>query len=283
MSQPQQPLSGPPPAILVGHRPPTPVSIAVADPERPPYWMAAAVFVGALVLYVVTLAPTTQFWDTSEYIAAAYTLGIPHPPGNPFFVLAAHVFGLLPVAAGYAARINLFAAVTSALSAGCWFLVAERWLRSFVPVLWVRRAAALAGTIVSATVFTVWNQSVVNEKVYTLSLLSIALILWLIVRWDDQPAGEAHDHHLLLIIYLLALTATNHMMGVLVGPVVIILLYPPLKQQRPISDAERSLEWSQFMVFTGVWALLLSLGLEGCQWIAVAGGLVAGARVYAVR
>src|SRR5437764_13780768 len=32
-----------------------------------------------------------------------------------------------------------------------------------------------------------------NEKVYTLSLLSIALILWLIVRWDDQPAGQAHD------------------------------------------------------------------------------------------
>src|SRR2546430_6944077 len=47
-------------------------------------------------------------------------------------------------------------------------------------------------------------------------------VLWLIVRWDDQPPGEAHDHHLLLIVYLLALTATNHMMGVLVGPVVLI-------------------------------------------------------------
>ena len=49
--------------------------------QRPPYLMAAAVALGALVLYVLTLAPTTQFWDTSEYIAAAYTLGIPHPPG----------------------------------------------------------------------------------------------------------------------------------------------------------------------------------------------------------
>jgi hypothetical protein len=250
--------------------------------SAPPYLMAGCISLGALILYVLTLAPTTQFWDTSEYIAAAYTLGIPHPPGNPLFVLIAHVFGLLPLAAGYAARINLFAAVTSALSAGCWFLVAERWLRSFVPVLWARRGAALAGTIVSATVFTVWNQSVVNEKVYTLSLLSIALILWLIVRWDDQPAGEAHDHYLLLIIYLLALTATNHMMGVLVGPVVIILLFPPLKQKRAMSDAERSLEWSQFLVFTGVWALLLSLGLEGWQWIAVAGVLFAGALVYAI-
>src|SRR3989441_792717 len=249
---------------------------------RPPYAMAACVSVGALILYIATLAPTTQFWDTSEYIAAAYTLGIPHPPGNPLFVLMAHVFGLLPLAQGYAQRINLFAAATSAISAGCWFLVAERWLRSFVPALWPRRLAALAGAIVSATAFTVWNQSVVNEKVYTLSLLSIALILWFIVRWDDQPPGEAHDHHLLLIIYLLALTATNHMMGVLVGLVVITRLSPPLKKQRPASDAERNLEWSQFLVFTGVWALLLSLGLEHWQWIAVAGVVFAGALVYAI-
>src|SRR3954468_6281173 len=240
---------------------------------KPPYLMAACVSVGALILYVATLAPTTQFWDTSEYIAAAYTLGIPHPPGNPLFVLMAHVFGMLPFVAGYAQRINLFAAVTSAISAGCWFLVAERWLRSFVPAVWPRRLCALAGALVSATAFTVWNQSVVNEKVYTLSLLSIALILWLIVRWDDQPAGEAHDHHLLLIIYLLALTATNHMMGVLVGPVVMVLLYPPLKKQRPSSDALRAVEWSQFFVFVSIWGLLITLGLEHWQFIAVGGVL----------
>jgi hypothetical protein len=244
--------------------------------------MAAGVSVGALILYILTLAPTTQFWDTSEYIAAAYTLGIPHPPGNPLFVLMAHVWGLIPMVSGYAQRINLFAAVTSAVSAGCWFLIGERWLRSFVPALWPRRLAALAGALVSATAFTVWNQSVVNEKVYTLSLLSIALILWLIVRWDDQPAGEAHDHHLLLIIYLLALTATNHMMGVLVGPVVMVLLYPPLKKQRPVSDEARRIEWSQFLVFTSVWLLLLSLGLESAAPIIGAGILFLAAVAYAL-
>src|SRR5436190_11707014 len=239
--------------------------IAVTDTlvQRPPYLLAAAVSLGALIIYILTLAPTTQFWDTSEYIAAAYTLGIPHPPGNPLFVLMAHVWGLVPWVQAYAERINLFAAVTSAVSAGCWFLVGERWLRSIVPARWPRRFAALAGALVATTAFTVWNQSVVNEKVYTLSLLSIALILWLIVRWDDQPAGGAHDHYLLLIVYLLALTATNHMMGVLVGPVVMVLLFPPLKQQRPRSEDERRVEWSQFFLFTGVWALLIALGLEG--------------------
>ena len=249
--------------------------------EPPPYLVAAGVSLGALIIYILTLAPTTQFWDTSEYIAAAYTLGIPHPPGNPLFVLMAHAWGLVPWVVGYAERINLFAAVTSAVSAGCWFLVAERWLRGVIPALWPRRCAAIAGALVSATSFTVWNQSVVNEKVYTLSLLSIALILWLIVRWDDQPPGEAHDHHLLLIVYLLALTATNHMMGVLVGAVVIVLLLPSLKAVRPTSDVERRVEWSQFFVVTGIWLLLITLGLEHWEFIIVAGVVCLAAIFFA--
>ena len=92
-------------------------SSADALPEAPPYLWAGLVALGALILYVATLAPTTQFWDTSEYIAAAYVLGIPHPPGNPLFTLIAHTWGLLPLAAAYAERINLLAAVTSAIAA----------------------------------------------------------------------------------------------------------------------------------------------------------------------
>ena len=190
--------------------------------QRPPYLMAGLVALGALLLYIVTLAPTTQFWDTSEYIAAAYVLGIPHPPGNPLFVLLAHTWGLIPWASAYAARINLFAAATSAVAAGCWFLIGERWLRPIVPATWPRRLAALAGAIVSATAFTVWNQSVVNEKVYTVSLCSIALVLWLIVRWGDQTSADRRDHHLLVIVYILGLTATNHLMGLLVAPTVLV-------------------------------------------------------------
>ena len=106
--------------------------------ERPPYLWALATFVIVLFVYVLTLAPTTAFWDASEYIAAARVIGIPHPPGNPLFVILAHTFGLLPLGETYAVRINLFAATTSAGAAGFWFLVAERWLRSIVPVRWAR-------------------------------------------------------------------------------------------------------------------------------------------------
>ena len=46
-------------------------------PEGPPYrWALVA---GGLVglLYAITLAPTTNFWDTSEYIATGHMMGIP--------------------------------------------------------------------------------------------------------------------------------------------------------------------------------------------------------------
>jgi len=256
-----------------------------ATPEGPPYVWAGFVALGALILYVATLAPTTQFWDTSEYIAAAYVLGIPHPPGNPLFTLIAHTWGLLPLAAAYAERINLLAAVTSAVAAGCWFLVGERWMRSWVPARLPRRLAALAGALSAATAFTVWNQSVVNEKVYTLSLLSIALVLWLIVRWDDQPPGEGHDHHLLMIVYLLALTSTNHMMGVLVGPVVMVLLYPPLKRERAMGLgglAARRIEWSQWLVFCSAYALIVASGLESSTPLKLAAVLFVAALIYAL-
>ena len=194
------------------------------EQQRPPYLWAFATFLVVLLIYVATLAPTTAFWDTSEYIAAARVLGIPHPPGNPLFVVLAHVFGLLPLAESYAVRINLFAAVTGAGAAAFWFLVAERWLRAVVPNRWARFGAALGGVLVGATSWTVWNQSTVNEKVYTVSLLSIAVVTWLVVRWGDDEAGAHRDRWLVLIAYVLALTSTNHLMGFLALPALLVYI-----------------------------------------------------------
>ena len=200
--------------------PRSPATDAVRQP--PPYGFAGLITLGVLLVYIATVAPTTAFWDTSEYIAAAKTLGIPHPPGNPLFVLLAHTFGLLPLAASYAKRINLFAAVTSALAAGLWFLVAERWLRKLVADRAIRLASAATGVLVGAFSWTVWNQSTVNEKVYTVSLISMALVTWLVVHWGDDEPGPHRDRWLILIAYLLALTSTNHMMGVLAAPAVAV-------------------------------------------------------------
>ncbi len=220
-----------------------------AEPEnaawRPPYAVAGAASAMILSLYMVTIAPTTQFWDTSEYIAAAKVLGIPHPPGNPLFVLMANVWGMIPLVEHYALRINLLAAVTSALASGLLFLVVERFLRDLIPDSKVMRyAVTFAGILVGATAFTVWNQSVVNEKVYTLSLLSIALTLWLATRWVDSEPGGRRDQLLLLILYLLALGSTNHSMGLLSGPAITVLAVFTLWQEGAQIE-----EWAKVAVF----------------------------------
>ena len=81
-------------------------------------------------------------WDTSEYIAAVKVLGLPHPPGNPLFVLLGHAFALLPIPVSYAARINMFVALLDAIAAGLWFLVTERILSHWLALRWQRIAGA---------------------------------------------------------------------------------------------------------------------------------------------
>jgi transmembrane protein TMEM260 (protein O-mannosyltransferase) len=232
------------------------------ESERPPYLWALATTVVVFAIYLATLAPTTAFWDTSEYIAAAKVLGIPHPPGNPLFIILAHTFGLLPLAVAYAVRINLFAALTSAAAAGLWFLVAERWLRNIVPHRWARFGAAFAGVLVGATSWTVWNQSTVNEKVYTLSLLSIAIVMWLVVRWGDDEPGTHRDRWLVLIAYVLALTSTNHLMGVLALPA--LAVYVLWTDWRTVLRPWAIVTfWALMLALTGEWIAMIHGGTEG--------------------
>jgi hypothetical protein len=192
--------------------------------DRPLYGEAAIAGAAVLALYLLTLSPTTAMWDASEYIAAAYTFGLPHPPGNPLFVIVGRVFSILPIAPDVAMRINVLAAVSSAIAALVWYLIARRVAqRSGLGVATSRLAAGLS-TLIGATAFTVWHQSVVNEKVYTVSLAGIAIVSWLMLRWSDQPDGPRADRLLLLVAYLLGLGYANHMAGMLPLPAVALVV-----------------------------------------------------------
>ncbi|MEO7217481.1 MAG: DUF2723 domain-containing protein [Gemmatimonadaceae bacterium] len=190
---------------------------APAASQAPPYRWGAVAGLCVFALYLATLAPTTAMWDTSEYIAAAKVLGLPHPPGNPLFVIIAHTFGLLPIPVSYAARINILAALCSATAAGVWFLLIDSILARGGMETWRRRTCAAAGVIIGATAFTVWNQSVVNEKVYTLSLALFGVITLLMLRWLDGEGTRRNDAKLVAIAFLLGAGYTIHPAGLLPG------------------------------------------------------------------
>jgi hypothetical protein len=216
---------------------------------RPSYMPAAIASACVFLLYLITLSPSTAMWDTSEYIAAAYILGLPHPPGNPLFVLVGRVFSILPIAPTVAMRINILAALCSAVSAGMWFLVAERVLVAWLPSRWQRIVGGSLAALIGATAFTVWAQSVVNEKVYTVSLVGMAISSWLIVRWCDDPDGRKADRLLVLIAYLSGLGYANHMAA--------FLVLPPLAVAVLIRRPRTVLRWRLLLAAVG--ALLLGM------------------------
>jgi hypothetical protein len=181
---------------------------------------AAGVTAAVFLLYLATLAPSTAMWDAGEYIAAAKSLGVPHQPGNPLFVLVAHVAGMLPLSPDYAVRVNMLAAFASAVAAGLWFLVAERLLRASVHRTAPRFVAATTASLLGATAFTVWNHSVVMEKVYPLALVGLALTSWLALVWLDAHEGRRADKLLVLIAYVIGLGYAVHPAGVLTAPAV---------------------------------------------------------------
>ena len=198
---------------------------------RPPYGAAALAGLAVFALYAVTLSRSTAFWDASEYITTGYILGIPHPPGNPLFVVLAKAWSLLlaPLGLSVAVRANLFSALMGAGAHALWFLLVHHILRYFSKDRVFRLVGAGAAVLVSATAFTVWNQSNVNEKVYTVSLFTIALLSWLAFRWQENLGKGKDDNLLVLMAFILALSVGNHLMAFLAAPAIalfILMVHP---------------------------------------------------------
>lgn len=189
-----------------------------ANGYQPAYIPAAVAATLVFILYLITLAPSVAMWDTGEYMAAVKTLGIPHPPGNPFFVILGHAFASLPIPVSYAAKINIMAALASAISAGFWFLITDRIVARWIEERWQRLVIASLATLIGATAFTVWNQSVVNEKVYTISLLFFTIVSWIVIEWIEDPDTRRADRLIILVCFLLGLGYSNHPAGFLPLP-----------------------------------------------------------------
>ena len=213
-------------------------------------------------------------WDAGEFITAAKVLGIPHPPGTPLFVMVGHVWGDVLRLGAYAWRLNLMSACFSAAGAGCFFLVAHRLLAGEEARLRIGGAAAAA--VLSAFTFTGWQNS--NEtEVYTVATFSIAAICWLCLRWRDSRGTTRAPHHLLLIVYLAALSIGNHLLTLLVGPAVSLFIFVTLRAAPAADPAERRVELSEWAALSALWVVLIAVGLGSTPLLYVGGVLFAAA------
>lgn len=187
---------------------------------------AGLTFLAVFISYVVTLAPTLTFWDAGEFVATSYILGVPHPPGTPLFVLIGHVFGLLPLGLGFAVKLNLMSALASSVGGFFYFLVLasilgriDRRMEWGLPAP-VVHAGAAASVLLSAWGLTVWSNSTETE-VYTIALMTIALVTFLVFYWADHLPEGKDWNLLLLIVFLMGLSVGNHLMALLVMPAVV--------------------------------------------------------------
>src|SRR5688572_21404430 len=158
-----------------------------------------------LVVYAVTAAPTVTLWDAGEFIAAIETLGIPHPPGTPLYILIARVWsdalGVMP----RALATNLFSAAATAAAAALLAALVGRATR--------RPLAAFAAAMCAGATATVWSNATETE-VYAASLaLSLAMLV------TAERAGRAADARWhVLLVYLFALAVPLHMSALVAVP-----------------------------------------------------------------
>lgn len=117
----------------------------------------------------------SSYRDSGDMAAAAWTLGVAHPPGYPFYVLAGRLWAFLLPLGSVAYRLNVMSAAAGA--AACVFAagVAVRLRRGAGGAC----ATAAAGTAIllgAAPAF--WHLSLLSEM-YALNALFAAVILWL--------------------------------------------------------------------------------------------------------
>jgi tetratricopeptide (TPR) repeat protein len=73
--------------------------------------------------YCYASAPANSFWDCSEFIAAGYSLGIPHPPSTPLFVQLARLVSFLPLRKEIGGRITLISSMFGSVCCGLIYLL----------------------------------------------------------------------------------------------------------------------------------------------------------------
>lgn len=193
--------------------------------------LAGLAFLVPMVVYIVTVAPTVVFWDVGEFIAAAYMMQVPHPPGSPLFLFLTRLAMMLPIANDLAVRAHLFSAFLSALGIMFTYLFVVRLIIKFrsMPESLSDKittyGAAFAGAMTLAFTTTYWDNAI-EAEVYGASMFFLAAIMWLALRWLERSNAEGNEKYFLLIAYLIGLSLGVHLLALLaIFPVLMIIYF----------------------------------------------------------
>lgn len=192
------------------------------------------VFAIAAMTYLLTMEPSSSLWDCSEFIATSYKLEVGHPPGAPLFMLLARLATILAPSTYYVP--HMVNAMNCLASAFCilflfWTIThlarriltrqgAELTKANIVAVLGTGAVGALAYTFTD----TFWFSAVEGE-VYALSSMFTALVVWLMLKWEEQADQPHSMRWIVLIAYLMGLSIGVHILNLLTIPALVFIYY----------------------------------------------------------
>lgn len=194
-----------------------------------------AVFVIALLVYLLTVAPTASFWDCGEFIACANELQVPHPPGAPFFLILGRVFAIFSFGDGdsVAYLVNLLSVFASAFTALFTFWTVTILAKKITDkneeeASFTRNIAIMAAGVVGALACTfadsVWFNAV-EAEVYALSSFFTAAVVWLMFKWEARADQPHNLRWLVLIAFLMGISIGTHLLNLLTIPALALIYY----------------------------------------------------------
>ncbi len=229
------------------------------------------VFAIAFFTYLSTIEPNFSFWDCGEYIASAVKLEVTHAPGAAFFQLVGAVGAMLAFGDGekYSVVINAMSALYSALTILFLFWTITHLLRrllhkDFTDILPVQQITILFAGVIGALAFTFSDTfwfSAVEGEVYSMASMFIAMLVWLITKWENEYRAFGNERWILLIFFITGLSVGVHMMCMLAIPAVCFIYYA-----QKYTFSWKSFLWANLatllilaIVFKGIFPLVMTL------------------------
>lgn len=214
------------------------------------------IFVIAFFTYLSTIEPNFSFWDCGEYISSAVKLEVTHAPGAALFQIVGAVAAIFALGNGenYSIVINAMSALFSALTILFLFWTITHFVRrllnkDFEEITKHQEISILFAGMVGALCFTFSDTfwfSAVEGEVYSMASMFIALLVWLITKWENEYNAVDNERWVILIFFILGLSVGVHMMCMLAVPAVCLVYYA----------RNYKFTWKNF-----IWANVITLGI----------------------